>query len=151
VKEAADAAMKAAAEVTKRDMAEALARTAEQVAKNTAKTGMFKWATACLGTAVAALAIVGLLAYRQGAGAGYARGWGDAYARAADEKAAASWANTPEGELAYGLAQEGSVRALATCDGQGWIRKKGVCLPMPERGTVHGWRVPIETPARKSR
>lgn len=149
VKDAAETVMKAAAEATKRDLAEAVARTAEQVARETARTRMLRWAATCVAIAAASFALQGVLAYRHGADAGYARGWSEGYRNARDERAAASWANTPEGQLAYGLAKAGSIRALATCGGQGWVQKKRVCLPMPDRGTVHGWVLALdEKPGR---
>lgn len=56
--------------------------------------------------------------------------------------AAASWANTPEGQLAYGLAQAGSVRELATCSGHGWVIERGSCFPRQLlKGQMFGWKL----------
>jgi hypothetical protein len=38
----------------------------------------------------------------------------------------------PEGQLAYGLAQAGSGRELATCSGRGWFVKDGLLHPSRE-------------------
>ncbi len=143
-KAVAEAQMRAAAEITKRDLSEAVARTADEVARHTAARGMLRWAAGCIATAAIAIALVGYLAYRHGAAGGHSRGWGEGYRSAADEKAAASWANTPDGELAYDLAKAGSIRILATCAGRGWERKDGACYPQAERGAVHGWKLPVQ-------
>ena len=53
--------------------------------------------------------------------------------------AMASWANTPEGQLAYQLAKAGSLRELATCSGHGWFERDGACYPGARR-TAGGCR-----------
>ena len=60
-----------------------------------------------------------------------------------DEKAAAAWANTPEGKLAYRFAQSGELQRLAKCQGKGWTVEKGNCFPyaLQNKGTS-GWRLP---------
>ena len=79
---------------------------------------------------------------RSGREAGEALG----YTRAADETAAAAWANSPEGQLAYELAKAGSMRELATCGGKGWVRRGPVCVPKVVNGVVTGWRLPAARP-----
>jgi hypothetical protein len=142
VRAAADEQMRAAAEATKQELAEAVARTADQVATETARTRMLRWAAGCATASTAGLALIGWFFYHQGAAAGHARGWDEGYERASDEKAAASWANTPEGQLAYGLAKAGSLRELATCSGRGWVQRGTTCLPKPANGVVTGWHLP---------
>ena|GEM_PF-6701460 len=44
------------------------------------------------------------------------------------ERAAAAWANTPEGEIALGLAKAGSLRELASCSGKILVRKGTAAL-----------------------
>lgn len=89
------------------------------------------------------------------AGAGYGLnqiGWqdgkqygvGKTLAQVHDQKIRASWANTPDGQLAYRLYQGGYIPELATCNAPGWkieTRSFGpVCLPVPVKdGTVYGW------------
>jgi hypothetical protein len=148
VKEAADAQMKTSAAVTERELAEAVATTAQRIAKETARGRMWKWAAACLAASVVSLAVVGFSAYRAGTTAGRARGWAEGYRQTVDEKAAAAWANTPEGRLAFGLANAGSIRQLAACSGRGWVPKGGVCFPRAESGIVYGWRVPVNGSSR---
>ena len=105
------------------------------------KQDLYRTRAGILGAAIA-VALVGWWSYRQGANAGQARGWVEAHRLAADERAAASWANTPEGRLAYALALAGSLRDLATCSGRGWLQKETKCFPMPQNGFVYGWQLP---------
>ncbi len=67
-----------------------------------------------------------------------------------DEKAAAAWANTPSGRMAFALDQNGSLAMLATCNNKGWQVEKRqghrICFPyaVPDgaSGTVYGWTLP---------
>ena len=74
--------------------------------------------------------------YRVGRNSGFDAGRIAGYSVAHNEKAAAAWANTPEGQLAYGLAKAGSIRDLATCSGRGWRKEGSVCEPRPQKGVV---------------
>lgn len=144
VKAAAEAQMKASAATTELELSEAVARTAERIARDAARGSKLRWAAACLVASLVSLVLVGWLSQRSAGRAGYARGWKDAYWETLDHKAAASWASTPEGQLAYALAKVGVIRELATCSGRGWIQRGGVCIPRPENGAVHGWRMPTK-------
>lgn len=148
VQATADATMRASAEATKRDLTRAVEKTAHEVARNTSRKQMLKWAAGCV--AVVALAMGGIAwAARE---AGYQHGYATGYAAAQDEKAAAAWANTPEGKLAYRLAEAGSLRALATCASPGWQVDKGYCRPYTVRQgkdeLVYGWALPATNGAR---
>jgi len=134
--------MQAAAAEAKADLAAAVARTAETIAKQTAGTRMVRWAAGATATVAVALTAVGWFGFSQGRQTGYVKGRGEGYQRGQDEASRASWANTPEGQLAYELAQAGSIRDLAGCRGRGWQPKDGVCYPHPDRGSVYGWRLP---------
>jgi hypothetical protein len=70
---------------------------------------------------------------------GYVQG----YESAKDERAAASWAATPEGQAAYRFWKTGSIGYLAACSRPGWELIDGVCHPRtaPD-GNMYGWRVP---------
>jgi hypothetical protein len=68
----------------------------------------------------------------------YANGREAAREQYEDAAAAASWANTPEGQLGFGLAKAGSLREIATCSGRGWVERDGVCYAGAK---AHGWRV----------
>ncbi|MCP1247270.1 replication protein [Acetobacter cerevisiae] len=85
--------------------------------------------------------------YFFGQRSGWDTGHADGYQKARNQEAAASWANTPSGQRAYGLDQLGSLDMLALCKGDGWTmeRQKGgtVCFPNADaRGNVTGWYLP---------
>jgi hypothetical protein len=90
------------------------------------------------GRRLVALTAVDIMSHRSGRAAGDS----DGYQAARDERAADAWANTPEGQPAYGLAKAGSVRNLATCSGRGWTIKSTICYPTSESGSVYGWMIP---------
>ncbi|MBS0981506.1 replication protein [Acetobacter thailandicus] len=84
--------------------------------------------------------------YFFGQRAGWDTGHADGYQKARNQEAAASWANTPAGQRAYGLDQLGSLDMLALCKGDGWTteRQKGgtVCFPNADaKGNVTGWYI----------
>lgn len=138
VKAAADSTMKASAESFKADMAQAVASVAEDVARNTSRKQMWQWAGGSVGVAFLTLGLVGWGAFTKGTDSGIT----DGYRLAQDEKAAAAWANTPQGQTAYGLAQLGMIEKLAACDSPGWKVEHGACIPhaAPD-GHVYGWKI----------
>ena len=69
--------------------------------------------------------------------AGYYSGYGIGYTEAKDEKAAAVWANAPEGKEAYRLARAGRIEALYRCDRPGWRIKNGACFAGTAQGRKH--------------
>ncbi|MEP6653053.1 MAG: hypothetical protein ABJA82_06815, partial [Myxococcales bacterium] len=141
VRETAKLQIQASADETKRLLAKAVAEAAGAAARRAAGAQMWKWTGACVVASTICLAGVGWFEFRKGEQTGYAHGWAKADEVGRISAAAASWANTPEGQLAYGLAQAGSVRELAECSGRGWTAKDGVCLVQPEKGKTHGWRL----------
>ena len=131
------------------------ARKAAQDAKEAAQTALQAARTSA--RSVASWAVLGALAGVLGAGgAGYwlghasgrEGGLADGYRAARDEKAAASWANTPTGRLAFAMDQGGSLAMVARCAGQGWeveTRKGGVRVCFVNKaadGTNYGWVLP---------
>ncbi|MCW2314065.1 protein mobE [Rhodoferax antarcticus] len=118
--------------------ADALVQLADKVAIQASTKSMFKWAACCI-TAVVAILVPALL-YTHSTGIEAGKGLG--YTEAKDEKAAAAWANTPEGKLAYRFAQTGSIANLAKCDRPGWYIEKGVCYVKPASDGTYGWRLP---------
>lgn len=139
----ADATVKASAEAAKADLAQAVAATAQDVAKKTAAKQMWQWAAGCIAVAFLCVGLFGWFMHNKGSISGYALGYGTGYNEAKDEKAADAWANTPEGKLAYRFAQSGELQKLARCGGKGWVVEKGNCYPqpVPKEGT-YGWKLP---------
>lgn len=139
----ADATVKASAEAAKADLAKAVASAAQKVARNTAARQMWQWAAGCLAVTSLSFGLFGWYMQGRGEQAGFFDGYGVGYSKAQDEKAAAAWANTPEGKLAYRLAQKGSITMLAKCNQPGWQIKHGVCFVKPASdGTTQGWWIP---------
>jgi hypothetical protein len=93
----------------------------------------------CFLAATVCISMIGWWAHGRGQREGYAIGRDTAREKYETAAAMGSWANTPEGQLAYGLAKVGSLRELAMCSGHGWVEKDGVCYPS---GKAHGWRLP---------
>ncbi len=146
-KETADTLLLASAEATKADLAKAVARTAQDVANHTASKQMWQWAAGCLAVAFLAFGGFGWYLHSQAYAAGYNSGYGVGYTEAKDEKAAAAWANTPEGKAAYRLAQVGSMTALIHCNQPGWKVENNMCYPhsfakKDGSADVYGWRLP---------
>ena len=142
---------------TKVSSAERAAVTAEAAAARTEVAAIAARETALArahsATAWAACAVLaGVLAaggigYLLGERAGGTVGQANGYRAAVDEKAAASWANTPSGRLAFALDQAGSLNLVATCSGQGWKVEKQhgsrVCFPKVDRDdSLYGWTLP---------
>ncbi|MFI3121954.1 MAG: protein mobE [Methylococcaceae bacterium] len=146
-KETADTLIQASAEATKADLAKAVVKTAQDVANHTAKKNMLKWAVGCLVVAFLAFGLFGWFLHSKAYDAGYNSGYGVGYMEAKDEKAAAAWANTPEGKSAYRLAQAGSINSLIHCTQPGWKIENGLCYPLSftkNNGSAetYGWRLP---------
>ncbi|MGG6949150.1 UNVERIFIED_CONTAM: protein mobE, partial [Pseudomonas aeruginosa] len=99
----ADATVKASAEAAKADLAQAVAAAAQEVAHNTSAKQMWQWAAGCIAVAFLCVGLFGWYMHSSGKDsgyqAGYGAGYGAGYTEAKDEKAAAAWANTPEGRL----------------------------------------------------
>lgn len=110
-----------------------------QVVSQVATRQMFQWGAGAL--IVSALLMAATFWYAHSTGLEAGRGLG--YAEVKDEKAAAAWANTPEGRTAYRFAQSGELQRLARCEGKGWEIKKRICYPsaVPLEGT-YGWTLP---------
>jgi hypothetical protein len=141
---AAEAELKAAAARSRAEMAKSVAQAALEIADRVASANRWKWIAMSFALAAAIFVGIGAGMYRQGVRSGVAIGRVDGYASAHDEKAAAAWANTPEGLIAVGLAKAGSLRELAACSGKGWKKRGTSCVPKCEKGTTDGWNLPTE-------
>jgi hypothetical protein len=109
-----------------------------------AKRRTIRTAALAGGLVAVLLAGVGFGAHRIGWQDGKQYGVGRTLAQVHDQKIRASWANTPDGQLAYRLYQGGYIAELATCNAPGWkieTRSFGpVCLPYPAKdGSINGW------------
>lgn len=138
-KETAERLANTAAQLAHQDLVERIGNAVNQVATNAARKQQWKALGMGIGIAAITLLITGWFAFQQGKETGL----GEAYQIARFQAAAASWANTPEGQLAYRLALVGSLQQVARCSLPGWKVNNGACLPYsaPD-GTLYGWAIP---------
>jgi hypothetical protein len=141
---AAEAESKAARDATKRALMDAVHQAAIVSAKRAAGAELWKWICTAVILVSVAFGVVTGGAYGRGVTAGLTRGMADARARYESAAAAASWANTPEGRLAYDMARIGSLHDLATCSGRGLVARDGWCIVQAERGKGYRWRLPSD-------
>ena len=139
----ADAQHAATKAVAAAERAEAVANAVREAVLAGARSST-AWAV-CIVTA--GILVAGGIGYFLGERAGETVGQANGYQAAMDEKAAASWANTPSGRLAFALDQAGSLNLVASCSGQGWTTetRKGarLCFPRTARdGSLYGWTLP---------
>lgn len=142
-KVSADAILKASSEAAKADLAKAVAAAAGKVAKDTATRQKWQWIFGTVALVLAGVGGWGWFMHDNGHTDGYNSGYGVGYKEAQDEKAAAAWANTPEGKMAYKFAQSGELAKLAHCLNKGWKVEGKTCYPfavVPEG--VYGWKMP---------
>ena len=142
VRAAAEAEATAAQEATRKALVGAVRDAAVRAASAATRAQVAKWVSAAGSIIGISLLAVGVSAFSRGRELGRAAGENVAKRECAALAAASSWANTAEGQLAYRLAQAGSLRELATCSGRGWVAKEGTCFAQPEHGRLHGWHLP---------
>lgn len=138
----ADATLASTKESAKAELAKAISATARDVARLTAAKQAATWISACLLTCCLVFGAFGWYVHQDAYAAGYDKGYARAYADANDEKAAAAWANTPQGRAAYRLALTGSIERVSKCDQPGWKIEQGICYVHPiSDGSIYGWRI----------
>jgi hypothetical protein len=143
VRASAEAEARAMHEQTKRALAEAVRQSAVKAAKDAAGAAIAKWVSIGVGVIVVALVIVGLGEAARGRQEGKAVGENVATKACGALVAASSWANTPEGQLAYELAKVGSLGDVGRCSGRGMALRDGWCTVPSERGKpLARWPLP---------
>lgn len=131
----------------KAELAKAAADIAGKVAKDVAGREKSQWIAGCFVVVGIILGFLTWSMYSKGYSAGYGSGQATGYIDARDEKAAASWANTPDGKMAYRLAAAGNISMLALCEKKyGWKIEDDYCKPFPtynEKGqeVIFGWKI----------
>ena len=137
---AADAVAKEAAENTKHQvnlgLVAAIHKMGPQIgyalvdhAKALNQVDRAKWVGGAVVVVVAAFAAFGWITHATGYSTGFEVGQAAGHAAAADEKAMAAWANTPQGRMAYELAKNGTLEMVGNCNGRGWELSQGLCTP----------------------
>ena len=97
--------------------------------------------------ALAGILVAGGAGYWHGHAGGRETGLAEGYRAAVDANAAASWANTPSGQIALALDRAGSLGLVTRCTGQGWkaetIGGRRFCMAFPAQdGKTYGWVLP---------
>jgi hypothetical protein len=143
VRSTAEAEAKAAQEETKRVLTEAVRQAAVVSASQATRAQAVKWAAVAAGAFVLSLTFLSWGAFGHGEEKGRAVGRETANRQYAALAAAASWANTPEGQLAYALAKAGGLAEVARCSGRGMVSRDGWCTVPSERGRLLArWPLP---------
>ena len=163
VEQTAHTTLKAAAAQTHAELSKAVADSARLVAQNTSRKEMWRWASGCIGVVAITFGLSYWFAFSRGEKAGYDAGYDagltqkrDEIAEEKDEKAAASWANTPEGKLAFKLSRSaaGNIASLTYCNQPGWkVEIKGrvsFCYPHASQKGTYGWVIPTPKQHRES-
>jgi hypothetical protein len=145
VKAAAEAELKAATARTHAELAKSVAQTANDIADHAASAKRSTWFAVAFTVAASMLMGIGVGMFRVGVSSGRSAGEHEGYLQARSEKAAESWANTPEGQLGFRLAEVGSLRELATCSGKILSRKGDTCFVKVGKESVLGWALPPES------
>lgn len=143
INEAANLAMSASAVKAHSALSEAVAMSANKIANNTARKEKVKWIALCIATSTICIGVLIWKVHAIAHESGYSFGYAVGYEKAANEKAAANWANTPQGQSAYKLAQKNELDSLIHCSKPGWTIENGNCFPKNGRdGLVYGWKLP---------
>lgn len=127
--------------------AAARAMSAAEHAEATARAGARAVAAWAVLGALAGVVVAGGAGYWLGHASGREGGLAEGYREARDEKAAAAWANTPNGRLALALDKAGGLSPVTACDTAGWWTEtregRRYCFagPAPNRKT-YGWPLP---------
>lgn len=125
------------------DLFQAVSEAAKEVANNVSRKQMIQWAAGAVGTAFLCISLLTWYTHKTAFDAGLIAGQATGYEQAKDEKAAAAWANTPQGKRAYTFAQTSGLDKVVACDQPGWTNEKGVCFVKPAQdGKIYGWRLP---------
>ncbi len=117
--------------IFQQNMSVAVAQTLNDVAGAVATKSATRWVVGGIALAGVLSVFSGWIGYSKGKDAGNSFG----YAQARNEIAAAAWANTPNGKLAYQLEKD--------CSRPGWKKINNVCFGYaPTNQGAYGWFVP---------
>ncbi len=142
-RDAAAASAAQSAEAVKAELTRSIAATARSVARDVAGKEKLQWLAGAAIICSLVLSTTGWGGYAMGQRQGERTGYVEGYEDAKDERAAASWAATPEGQAVYRFWKVGSIAYLAACSQPGWQREGDVCHPGPAPdGKMYGWRLP---------
>jgi hypothetical protein len=134
VRSAAEAEAAAARAETAKALMRAVHEAAVKSTKQAAGAYLAKWVSIGVGVTALAGTLLCWAAARRGEETGRAVGGDLARRQCGALVAASSWANTPEGQLAYAMAKAGGLAEVARCSGRGMVPRDGWCVVASERG-----------------
>ena len=133
----------AAAAKSRDSLAQLVADAAGRISYAQVRKSVVRWSAIAIAVAATSIIMLSFYFHRTAHAAGYAEGVAAGYKDARVEASAATWGATPEGRLAFQLAELGGLRKLATCDFPDWKRVNDICYPQPRPdGMMDGWRIP---------
>jgi hypothetical protein len=143
VRSMAEAEAKAAQETARKALMAAVQNAAVKSASKAAGAHLARWVSIAGCVVCASVIGVGWKSFRAGQEKGMAVGENITRRQCGALVAASSWANTPEGRLAYAFSRAGGLGEVARCAGRGMVLKDGWCLVPSDRGkTLARWSVP---------
>jgi hypothetical protein len=143
VRSAAEAEAAAARAETAKALMRAVHEAAVKSTRQAAGAYLAKWGSISVGAVAVAGALLCWGAFRHGETAGLAVGGDMARRQCGALMAASSWANTPEGQLAYALAKAGGLADVGRCSGRGMVQREGWCVVASDRGKpLARWALP---------
>lgn len=143
VRTAAEAEAKAAAAETKRALMEAVRQAAVKSANTAARARFLQWLSVAVAGIFVGVLLLGWSAFNRGEEKGRAIGENGARKTYGALVAASSWANTPDGQLAFAMAKVGGLGEVARCTGRGMVARDGWCTVQSERGKpLARWALP---------
>lgn len=124
----------------------AMSDIAQQVASDVSARDKAIWITGAVAVVALMFGLFGWYVHSTARADGFDSGYATGYSEAKDEKAAAVWANTPEGKIAFKFAQMRELDKLMRCNGRGWETEKQkdgtvYCFPKADNGRILGWRI----------
>lgn len=142
---AAAAEAKAAHAEAKRSLMDAIHEAAVKAADAAAGAAIARWVSIAAGVVCVSLVLLGWMAFDYGEGKGTAVGENTAMKKCGALAALSSWAVTPDGQLAYGLAKAGGLSEVARCSGRGMAPRDGWCVVASDRGKpLARWPLPVD-------
>jgi hypothetical protein len=143
----AGAAMDKAAQDAIQQISHQLATTTESLYRKRIFTISSRWTVATVAAGMVLMVGISVFMYQFIESSLYQKAFNDAYLEVNDEKARASWANTPKGKFAFELSRTTDIEQIARCkkDGSGWVLSDdgNVCYPnVNSDGIIHGWGIP---------
>ena len=140
-------AAKLAYDKTKDKLEKTVVDVAHEIAHKVAGKQKLQWIAISVVVVSISFGVFGYYMNKIRSESGYAKGYGIGYSESKDEKAAAAWANTPQGRQAYSFAQTVDFNNLAKCNSLGWTIKKNekgekLCIPYPAPDkSIYGWHL----------